>query len=286
MYMYDGPAIVKAAELIKNFLNYVLAHNACPEYTANIMAARNVCDAAPQELRAAHELLASLPGSFNGAGTSLFCEREDAGDLGNQKFFDEWVIFRLTILERSSNTETRKKLAGLHEPSAICAVDIREQEYEVRDIQRPRAKYKKMFEEELARQGLGGDRVKPAGCVILGPAIIAHGRHGLPRPDEVDLSSEPGEEYLLEDELLAKLQPGMKLRLVTCGLTFAEGGEDLGLRFIKEALDVRVSFDTFLPQSLMANWRDPVPNERPAPSVSNPKAESTIGDVAGTADFD
>ena len=289
MYMYDGPAITKAAGLIKNFLNYVLAHDACPEYAANIMAARNVCDAAPQELRAAYELLTSLPGSFNGATASLFCAREDGDGLGKQEDFDEWVIFRLTVLERLTNTETRKKLAGLNDPSAIRAVDTREQEYEVRDIQRPRVKYKKMFEEELARQGLGGGRVKPAGRVILGPAIIAHGRHGLPRPDEVDFSGAPGEQYLLEDELLAKLQPGMKLRLVTCGLAFADdGGEDFGgLRFIKKALDVRVSFDTFLPQSLMARWREPVPNERPAPSVANPNTESAAaGDAAGTADFD
>ena len=92
MYMYDGPAITKAAGLIKNFLNYVLAHDACPEYAANIMAARNVCDAAPQELRAAYELLTSLPGSFNGATASLFCAREDGDGLGKQEDFDEWVI--------------------------------------------------------------------------------------------------------------------------------------------------------------------------------------------------
>ena len=80
-----------------------------------------------------------------------------------------------------------------------------------------------------------------------------------------------------------------RIRLVLPGFAFADdGGEDFGgLRFIKKALDVRVSFDTFLPQSLMTRWREPVPNERPPPSVANPNAESAAaGDAAGTADFD
>ena len=303
MYMYDAKAIEKAAALVKNFLNYVLAHDACPEHTANIMAARNVCDIAPQEMRATHELLAELPGSFNGAASSLFCNSEGEGrlrgadNLTSPDNFDQWVIFRLTVLEVSTNTTARAKLASLDagDASALCAIDTQEREYEVREVRRPRVKYKKMLEEQLLQQGLGGDAVKPAGRAVLGPAIIAHGRHGAPRPDEVeaDLAAQPGEEFLLEDGLLAKLEPGMKLRLVTCGLALLSnaGGknveQDLGLRFIKEALDARVSFDTFLPQSLMVHWRDPVPNERPAPSVTNPGAEEKAANaLAGAGDLD
>ena len=302
----------KAAALIKNFLNYVLAHDACPEYAANIMAARNICDVAPREMRATHELLAGLPGAFNGAATALFCEPPEEGgvqgrvrgadDLSNPENFDHWVAFRLTLLEASTNATARAKIAALNpgDASALRAIDTREQEYEVRELRRPRAKYKKMLEAQLVAQGLGSDAVKPAGRVVLGPAIIAHGRHGVPRPDEAEVEAElaarPGEEFLLEDELLAKLEPGMKLRLVTCGLALRSGGkqeqekekeEDLGLRFIKEARDARVSFDTFLPQSLMAHWRDPVANERPAPSVANPRAEEKATDaLAGAGDLD
>ncbi|RYP62942.1 hypothetical protein DL771_009506 [Monosporascus sp. 5C6A] len=270
IYMYDEVAIEKASKLIKNFLNYVLQHDACPEYADNIMAARNVCDIAPLEMRATHELVHELPGIFNGAAASLFCGDERAvDDLDEPDNFDKLVIFRLTVLDTCDDPEERKKLAVLMgDPASIRLLATKEETYEVRDIIRPRHKHKKVLEEQLAQMQLQ-DKVRPAGRAVLRPAVIEHGYDNLPRPDEVDLSDAPAEEYLLEDELLAKLERGMKLRLTVCELDV--GG--VRVRIIREVLDIRVSFDTFLPQTLLAKWKDPVPNERPPPSVANPGAE-------------
>ncbi|RYP93675.1 hypothetical protein DL770_000206 [Monosporascus sp. CRB-9-2] len=270
IYMYDEVAIEKASKLIKNFLNYVLQHDACPEYVDNIMAARNICDIAPLEMRATHELVHELPGIFNGAAASLFCGDERAvDDLDKPENFDKLVVFRLTVLDTCDNPEQRKKLAELMgDPASIRSLATKEETYEVRDIIRPRHKHKKVLEGQLAQMQLQ-DKVRPAGRAVLRPAIIEHGYDNLPRPDEVDLSGAPAEEYLLEDELLAKLERGMKLRLTVCELDV--GG--VRVRIIRDVLDIRVSFDTFLPQTLLAKWKDPDPNERPPPSVANPGAE-------------
>ncbi len=275
--MYDEPAFEKASKLIKNFLNYVLMHDACPEYSDNIMAARNVCDIAPLEMRATHELLTGLTGGFNGAATMLFCGDRAVQDLDEPGNFDKLVVFRLTVLEACPGAEIRRSLAEREDVASIHVVGAKEETYVVHDIARPRRKYREMLEGQLARAQMGG-KVKPAGRVILRPAIIEHG-YDLPRPDEVDLGAAQAEEFLLEDELLEKLERGMKLKLAVCEL-------DIGVRFIREVLDIRVSFDTFLPQALMVNWKDPVPNERPPPSVANPKAEESATNALAGADDD
>ncbi|RYP39145.1 hypothetical protein DL767_002325 [Monosporascus sp. MG133] len=283
IYMYDEVAIEKASKLIKNFLNYVLQHDACPEYADNIMAARNICDIAPLEMRATHELVHELPGIFNRAAASLFCGDERAvDDLDKPENFDKLVVFRLTVLDTCDDPEVRKKLAELMgDPASICFLATKEETYEVRDIIRPRHKHKKVLEEQLELMQLQ-DKVKPAGRAVLRPAIIEHGYDNLPRPDEVDLSDAPAEEYLLEDELLAKLERGMKLRLSVCELDV--GG--LRVRIIRDVLDIRVSFDAFLPQALLAKWKDPVPSERPPPSVANPGAEEKAVDRLLAGDDD
>jgi hypothetical protein len=70
---------------VRNFLNYVLHHNVCPEYTDQVYAARAVCDLAEKELVAAKDASAALPGDFNVACSTLsgghyhglYCADED-----------------------------------------------------------------------------------------------------------------------------------------------------------------------------------------------------------------
>lgn len=277
--MYDEPAIEKAAALVKNFLNYVLTHNVCPEYVGNIMAARNICDIALPETRAAHELLSDLPGRFNSAATALFCGERAINDLDKPENFNKFVNFRLVVLETTTNVEARKKVAELGDTTSICVVETKEEMYEVLDIVRPRRNYIKMLETQLAQQQLSGV-VRPTGRMLLRPAIIAHGYDNLPRPDEIDLSAAPAEEYLVEDDILAKLERGMKLKLLVGALDI--GGS--GIRFIQAVRDIRVSFDTFLPQTLMENWKEPVPNDRPPPCAAEPAAEEDAANPAVAAD--
>lgn len=65
--------MVKLATVtIRSFLSYLLYHDVCPEYKDNIDQARNSCDIATKELWENQQLMASGPGDFNKACTTLF----------------------------------------------------------------------------------------------------------------------------------------------------------------------------------------------------------------------
>lgn len=277
-YLYDETAIKLAANLIKNFLNYVLMHDVCPEYARDVVAARNICDIAPTELRHIHELTLELPGTFNRAARSLFCERQ-VDHLDHEENYGALVQFRLTILLWSLSNQAevfKEQILEADDPATINVVSTTEATYQILGIERPCQKDKRMVSEQLETMELKG-KLKPAGFIRVVPAIIAHGWGNTPRPDEVDFSDAKQEEFVLEDELLAKFEVGMKIHITACEL-------NIGLRFIKEVHDVRVSFDTFLPQYLMTNWKDPVPNERPPPSIHDPNAEERTLSAEMTAD--
>ncbi|KAI1379503.1 Argonaute siRNA chaperone complex subunit Arb1-domain-containing protein [Hypoxylon crocopeplum] len=264
IYMYDDVANRKAADTVKNFLNYVLMHDVCPEYIENIKAARNICDIAPIELRMVHELLQQLPGAFNAAASSLFCYRlvDKSDEVEN---FDKLITFRLTVLLAMIDQKIKDELMSTDDPTTIRVINTKEEAYEVVDIIKPRRKDILVIQEELEKAGQAG-KANPTGIIKLKPTIIEFGFDNLPRADEVDLSNAESEEYLLEEDLLAKFEKGMKITTVVCEL-------NIGVRFIKEIKDVRVSFDQFLPQMLMENWKDNVPNDRPPPSASSPNTE-------------
>lgn len=279
----------QAGNVIHNFLNYVLHHDVCPEYTANIKAAQAICQIAPDELRDTYDLYAALPDSFNTAARFLFCDggifktydpEKPAGETPKDKKATEWsgydmrynpeeldahlqlAIFRFNFMDKIKD-ETLKQTIYEKEPREMRVVSTKTQAYQVVSTHRPGKAVKTHNEEMLKKQGLGG-KIKPTGIVMLRPTIIDHAWSNVPRPEEMDDIDQPTEKFILDDDLLAKLKAGMKMQLVVCELNIG------GFRFLKECKEIRTSFDTLLPQSLMLYWKEPVPNERPAPSVSQP----------------
>lgn len=269
IYLYDEAANQLAAGTIKNFLNYVLMHDVCPEYEDDIQAARAICDIAPLELRMTHDLLNELPGNFNAIANSLFTDRL-VDKLDVTENFDKLLMFRFAVLLSPLSGDVKKKFLSFKDPSTNKVVNTKEETYQVIEkIKLSRAKVKEN-QQELEKAGHSG-KWNPTGVIKVKPSIIEFGYDNLPRADEVDLSNALPEDYLVEEELLVKFEKGMKIKAVVCEL-------DFGIRFIKEIKDVRVSFDLFLPQMLMENWKDPVPNDRPPPSVSNPNVEENAMD--------
>ncbi|KAK8050911.1 hypothetical protein PG993_002296 [Apiospora rasikravindrae] len=279
----------EAGHVVHNFLNYVLHHDVCPEYTANIKAAQAICQIAPDELRVTYELYAALPDSFSTAARFLFCDggnfktyepEKPASETPKNKKASEWagydmhynpeeldahlqlVIFRFNLLDKVRNEELKQEICDT-EPKEMRVVNTKTQAYQVVSTHRSSKRVKAHNEGMLSQQDLGG-KIKPTGIIILRPTIIDHAWSNVMRPEEFDKQEHPTESFILDDDLLAKLVVGMKMQLVVCELNIG------GFRFIKECKEVRTSFDTLLPQSLMFTWRDPVPNERPAPSVFEP----------------
>lgn len=58
--------------MIQNFLNYVLTHSVCPEYTKEILEARRICTLAQNELCAIRRLSVDFPGDYNKSASTLF----------------------------------------------------------------------------------------------------------------------------------------------------------------------------------------------------------------------
>ncbi|KAI0548737.1 hypothetical protein F4679DRAFT_596289 [Xylaria curta] len=266
-YMFDKEAIQLAADLVKNFLNYVLMQDVCPEYKDNIISARNICDVAPTELRYVRELMPQLPGTFNLAARSLFCEG-GVRNTDEDKNYEALILFRLTAFLSPSSAGTsqyQEQIRKHEDPTTIGVVSTTKKTYQVIGIERTRYKDKLAVDKQLEAMNLN-IKLKLAGCLRVAPTIIEHGWGNMPRLDEVDFSNTKEVEFLLEDDLLAKFEIGMKMDMTVCEL-------NVGLHFIKEVHDLRVSFDTFLPQYLMTDWKDPVPNERPPPSIHAPNVE-------------
>ncbi|KAH9993659.1 Argonaute siRNA chaperone complex subunit Arb1-domain-containing protein [Xylariaceae sp. FL0662B] len=276
-YMYEEEAIQKAADLVKNFLNYVMRHDVCPEYIDDLMAAKNICDIAPVEMRALREIMQALPGTFNTACRTLFCDGL-VNDLDKEENLSMLFTFRLTVLLWGHPDQKAHlgQVLKTTDPADIRVIDTKEEVYEVLDVTWPRRKDVKMVQEQLEVAG-EGNKVQPAGILTVKPSVIEFGYDNSSSLDEDDFSSAKPEMYVLESDIITKFEKGMKIKLVVCEL-------NVGIRFIKEALDLRVSFDTFLPQSLMMNWKDPVKNDRPPPSVSDPNAEQASMDAEAAID--
>ncbi|KAK8091408.1 uncharacterized protein PG998_015223 [Apiospora kogelbergensis] len=280
----------QAGQVIHNFLNYVLHHDVCPEYTANIKAAQAICQVAPDEMRAASDLYAALPDSFNTATRFLFCDggifkayepEQPASETPEEKKASGWegyetrynpqkldahlqlIIFRFNMMDKIKD-ETLKQTIYETEPREIRVVNTKSQAYQIVSTHRPSKRVKAHNEEMLEKENLSG-KVKPTGIAMLRPTVIDHAWSNVPRPEDVDDSQQPTETFIVDDHLLAKMVVGMKMQLDVCELNVG------GVRFIKECREVRPSFDTLLPQSLMQTWKDPVLNERPPPSVSSPE---------------
>ena len=78
--------------VIRNFLNYLLHHDVCPEYASQIQAARKTCDRAERELCCIARSAAMIPGDFNIACSTLFGGQYETQYVGNQTWANEMDI--------------------------------------------------------------------------------------------------------------------------------------------------------------------------------------------------
>ncbi|EWC43390.1 hypothetical protein DRE_07706 [Drechslerella stenobrocha 248] len=64
--------IEMSVNLIRNFLNFILYHNVCPEFADNLKQSLKSCDLAAEELPICSVLSDKFPGNFNKACSTLF----------------------------------------------------------------------------------------------------------------------------------------------------------------------------------------------------------------------
>jgi hypothetical protein len=269
---------LQAAALIANFLSYLQLHDVCPEYNAQLVTAKSICDVAPMSLRNARDLLKELKGTFNTAAENLFCKggafevyspsstqevsqeetslEESSAQPAKLDAFNQFLIVRLSILAAANDLKhpvVELDAHNIHVESTFVET------YQVISVKRRRKRDMAMWDEQLAQSELKG-KVQAMGSIVFRPSVVDHAYSNGLRPGQIDFSKASTETFIVDNDVLDKVELGMKMQLEVCRL-------NIGVTFIKKVLDVRVSFDVLLPQTLMFNWKEPTPNERPAPSV-------------------
>ncbi|GJN66374.1 hypothetical protein PLICBS_000392 [Purpureocillium lilacinum] len=243
-----------AADIVANFLRYVLQHDVCPEYEDDVKRALQLCSDAKDEWSALDALRPSIPGPFNLAAADLFSPA-DPGDWAvplhpRPENFDPKAVFYascalLGLVEVFGLIERRGPVVT---KEIRCTV-------EVIQIERPADDVIKRFKQLRIDTVKAG--VPAIGRVYVRPSSIDDGWDHPARPESVD----GGDMWLFfEDATLANMREGMKMALAVVEL-------DVGFRFVKACSSVVPTFYTFLPQQLMKHYKMPRVNERPAPSV-------------------
>jgi Argonaute siRNA chaperone (ARC) complex subunit Arb1 len=256
------------SHVIRNFLNYVLHHHVCPEYTDDVMAARKICDLAEKELWAIKQLQSKLPGDFNIAASTLHGGRHktyrfnaqawslddpDSQDHAstNQNFTDAEAerIFKTAVAFAGDDALFMKAM----NPDIHITTTARKF-YEVAEVERPSLK---TIAQYARVKNLKGDTgyIKALGVVRFknweGPALEPEDF-----TDDEDATTEVKaeeaglESFWLEDEVLEHFFTGLKLEVEVHEL-------NIGIKFFDTVLGLHCSFHTYLPNEKMIYWKEP-----------------------------
>ena len=255
---YDGEQITRVTNVLRNFYNYLLHHEVCPEYKDQIVVARAMCDVAEEELVKLREVDRRLPGGFNSACSTLFegnyaglCA---SGGWDNQEskmgWSDEDAEKVVTTGIFAHGTEEQLvKLEKSHSSGEPAHVIFEGKVgLEVVGIQLAAGEVKKIYDDPTFTDTY----IRPMGKLICK-------RWNVPHAPPVDLpdSVEQGQkgkkyEFLVEEETLKFCYPGLKFEAVVKEL-------DLGIAWIDYLEATYASFFTWLPNERIREWKRPGP---------------------------
>jgi hypothetical protein len=232
--------------VIRNFLNYVLQHEVCPEYVDDVMAARKLCGQAEEELRAISQLSMKLPGSFNVALSTLFggiyfCRNQPWEEDPTGMTTDEAkVIFEKGVQALLAQGHVWKEANIVVNSSSVF--------YKVTAVEYP------------ATKGgmLGAFRCKVWEGLGLDEYDVPYKK---PRNAKEEI-------FYVDIEIIELIHVGMKMEMMVRLL-------DSGFKFFDTAAFF-CSFYTYLENEKMMDYKEPVPNTRPGPTEDDPDAEERM----------
>jgi hypothetical protein len=269
MFSIDHEHEIKLySHIIRNFLNYVLHHRVCPEYTEDVMAARDICDLAEMELWAIRQLQSKLPGDFNIAASTLHGGRYKEFQLAAQAWMPDdpdspdyaSTNPRFADAEAERVFKTAIAFAGDAEvflkamDPDIHIVKTTRKFYEVADIERPSPEVMAQYASVKSFKGETG-YIKALGVVNFkawdGPGI---------EPEDLtdnedstaEVKTEPSglESFWLEDDILSLFFIGLKLEVEVHEL-------NIDVKFFDTVLGLYCSFHSYLPNEKMIYWKEP-----------------------------
>jgi hypothetical protein len=245
--------------VVKNFLNYVLAHAVCPEYTDDVLAARKICDLAEREHFALVIVQSLLPGDFGIAASTLY-----GGHYAElmKETKSAWSAAPLVPVMSLSEAQRVFKTA-----IALTGTDMMFQRVSKEDVEI--VKTEKRYLEVVGVQQPSSESVTQSAKVLnsrgepgyikaLG-VLVCKAWEG-PCLDEEDASDDeddgdaivdaPIETFWLEHTTLDMVYIGMKMEVQVQEL-------NIGVKFIDHVSSLYCSFYTFLPNEKMSHWKEP-----------------------------
>lgn len=291
--------------VIRNFLNYLLHHDVCPEYNTQVHAARDTCDLAEKELWLIVQSSRLLPGEFNTACSELFGGSLQGLYIGDQDWAKGFVSDGIGISAQMAHKAFKTGLVARADEESLGLFKKQDDANKIKVMTQIETGLEVtdliLAEEEVLElyQSPYGKDLKPLGRMRARAWYF-------PRAPEEDLTEEEEiaakhmtkdikeYEFWVEDEVLKKCFVGMKFITVVKELSF-------GVLYFDTLLGVFCSFCEVLPNEEMIGWREPETTWLPmrekidlegnsdddedGTTVENPANEDGItGGVAATRD--
>lgn len=248
-----------AVDVVQNFLNYVLQHDVCPEYQDNVNAARLVCERARVELPLITQAARALPGNFNRAAKQFLVD--GAGGSAAE------ITLKVGIALAAMQAGDSSLVDRLRDDGPVDIIRKSVESYRVDGLQHPSEEdLRRISKLQTMNNMTGASTLQPVGRLVLKSCTIEDGWATTPTEAEFDESTARVDFFIVEEDVLKVLVPGMKLKLDVVELS-------IGLKIITKVHNVWPSYYTFLPQELMWYYKTPELNLRPAPSIHDPNFE-------------
>lgn len=254
------------AAVIRNFLNYVLAHAVCPEYNDDVMAAREICNKAETELTAVKRLGYAFPGDFNVAASTLYGGRYENRHISTQAWEDDIggdavvsMLGGLSVANAERIFKTAIAFDGGEKMFAkVMAEDVKiinteSRCFEVVEIQRTSEESLRQYASVKNAVGEAG-AIKALGVMVVkpweGPGVYEEDFTDDEADTVVHASGEKLERFWVEDETLKDVFIGLKMEVIVNEL-------DIGIKFFDGIEGLYCSFHAYLPNEKMNSWKEP-----------------------------
>jgi Argonaute siRNA chaperone (ARC) complex subunit Arb1 len=238
--------------LIRNFLNYILHHNVCPEYSEQVFSARAICSLAEQELTAVVAVSHRLPGDFNMACSALFGGRYKGLYSGNQEWAKD-MGFTVGMSDERARKVVHAGLAAMGtleqcQQAKDGGLVVTKEEnigFEVTEILKADEETRDFFKNTF------GDDLKCLGTLRgrqwINPAWLEEDESD----DEGERAPECPEEYefWVEEDVLVHFMMGMKVEMTVRHL-------NCGVSYFDTVFNVHCSFYTYLENERMSSYKE------------------------------
>ncbi|KAF2855833.1 hypothetical protein T440DRAFT_385195 [Plenodomus tracheiphilus IPT5] len=270
-YGMTSNAIKNACQVLRSFYKYLLYHNVCPEYTEDLMRARDLCDLAEEELPKVVAAGFALPGDFNKSASAIFGGAHAGQYTGDQSWATNLQAEGVDLaMIGIRNEEARVKFkdgvfimgndeqADKLEDQSLVAIGKEQVGLEIIAIHPPDENTKTAYE-QTGDWAVKLEQLEPLGKLVCKTCVIEN-------CDEWDLPKDPEKyprgrpyrpsdvkeyEFWVEQSVLGDCFLSMKLDASVLHLSG-------GLTILDDVRETMCSFLTWLPNEL---WMERKPKE-------------------------